>query len=261
MEVQLRPSKGAIRVFGQNVWNNPRVLSQIGYCPESDPFWSNLTGRQFVVFLARTSGMSGSTLKDAVEESIRLTGMTEHAGRTISEYSKGMRQRIKIAQALVHGPKLLILDEPFTGADPIGRHDIGNLFRALAEQGVDILISSHILHEVEALTKQILMINHGRIVAQGDIQTVRRALHNRPHAIRVRIDRPRRLAAQLAELDVVTGLTIAPPDGLTIETHSPEQVYERLTGLILDEDMKVREIAAADENLEAVFGYLTQRTG
>ena len=258
---QLRPSKGTIRVLGQKVWDNPAVLSQIGYCPEGDPFWSNLTGQQFVVFLARASGMSGRIMREAAQEAIRLTGMTENAGRAIKGYSKGMRQRIKVAQALVHGPRLLILDEPFTGADPVGRHELGNLFRALAEKGVDVLISSHILHEVEALTKQILLIDHGRIVAQGDIHAVRRTLHDRPHAIRVRVDDPRRLAIQLAGMDVVTGVRITASDCVMIETPSPDQVYGRLPGLLLRENMTVREIAAADESLEAVFGYLTQRTG
>jgi ABC-2 type transport system ATP-binding protein len=258
---QLRPSKGTIRVLGQKVWDNPAVLSQIGYCPEGDPFWSNLTGQQFVVLLARVSGMSGRMMREAAREAIHLTGMTENAGRAIKGYSKGMRQRIKVAQALVHGPRLLILDEPFTGADPVGRHELGNLFRALAEKGVDVLISSHILHEVEALTRQILLIDHGRIVAQGDIHAVRRTLHDRPHAIRVRVDDPRRLAIQLAGLDVVTGVRITASDCVMIETPSPDQVYGRLPELLLRENMTVREIAAADESLEAVFGYLTQRTG
>jgi ABC-2 type transport system ATP-binding protein len=258
---QLRPSKGAIRVLGRNVWNNPPVLSQIGYCPEGDPFWSSLTGRRFVAVLARISGLAGSGLRSAVGKAIELTGMTANADRAIRGYSKGMRQRIKIAQALVHSPTLLILDEPFTGADPVGRHDLGQLFRRLAESGVDILISSHVLHEVEALTKQILMIDHGRIVAQGDIQAVRRSMHERPHALRVCVDHPRRLAARLVELDAVSGVSVTAPDGLLIETPTPERVYERLSELILDESLQVREIAAADEDLEAVFGYLTQRSG
>ena len=258
---QLRPSKGTIRVLGQKVWNNPTVLSRIGYCPEGDAFWSNLTGCQFVVFLAKISGMSGPAMPKAAKEAVELTGMTENGGRAIKGYSKGMRQRIKIAQALVHGPELLILDEPFTGTDPVGRHELGNLLRTLADRGVDILISSHVLHEVEALTKQILMIDHGRIVAQGDIQTVRRTLHDRPHAIRVRVDHPRRLATQLAGMDVVAGLNITAPDSLIIETASPDQVYDRLPELILDANTTVHEIAAADESLEAVFGYLTQRSG
>ncbi len=257
---QLLPSMGRIRVFGQRSWNNPAVLSTIGYCPEGDPFWMNLSGRQFVSFLAKCSGMSFRARRKSVEDVIELTGMTAHAGRAIKGYSKGMRQRIKVAQALVHGPKLLILDEPFTGADPVGRHELGHLFRSLADQGVNILISSHVLHEVEALTNEILMIDHGRIVAHGDLHSVRRALHDRPHAIRVRLDEPRRLAAPLAAVEFVTGLKISGSDSLLIETPVPEQVFEQLPDLILREGLVVREISAADESLEALFGYLTQRS-
>jgi len=258
---QLRPSMGAIRIFGQSVWNNPSVLSRLGYCPEGDPFWSNVTGRRFVTFLARASGLSGAGLRRAVDKAIELTGMTEHADRTIHGYSKGMRQRIKIAQALVHGPKLLILDEPFTGADPVGRRDLGNLFRTLADEGVDVLVSSHILHEVETLTRQILMIDHGRIVAQGDVSTVRRTLHHRPHAIRVRLDQPRRLAARLAEMEVVVGLKITAPDTLIIQTPSPDRIYERVPELILANKLVLHELAASDESLEALFDYLTEPSG
>ena len=258
---QLRPSKGRIRVFGQRVWNNPAVLSRTGYCPEGDPFWSNLTGDQFVLLLARLSGLRGRVARRATQDAIELTGMTDHAGRAIRGYSKGMRQRIKIAQTLVHHPRLLILDEPFTGTDPVARHDLANLFRRLSEEDVDILISSHVLHEVEALTRQILMIDRGRIVAHGDLQSVRRTLRDRPHAIRVRVNHPRRLAAHLASVEVVTGLNVTSSDTLVVETSSPEQVYARLAELILDENLTVQEIGAADESLEALFGYLTQRSG
>ena len=256
---QLRPSKGTLRVLGQRPWDSPAVLSQIGYCPEGDPFWPNLTGRQFVRFLARASGLARGEAEEAALETIERTGMTEHMDRAVGTYSKGMRQRIKIAQALAHKPRLLILDEPLTGTDPIARHELSALLKDLVVGGVDILLSSHVLHEVEALTHQILMIDHGRIVAEGDLRAVRRQMHDRPHAIRVRVDQPRRLAAELSMMEAVTGLKVAGPDVLVIETASPEQVYDRLPELILDKQMSAREIAAADESLEAVFGYLTDR--
>lgn len=256
---QLRPSQGSIRVLGERPWDKPAVLSQIGYCPEGDPFWPNLTGRQFVRFLARASGLSSGEAEEAALETIELTGMTKDMDRPVGGYSKGMRQRIKIAQALAHKPRLLILDEPFTGADPVARHELTELLQRLAADGVDVLVSSHVLHEVEALTHQILMIDHGRIVAEGDLRVVRRQMHDRPHAIRVRVDQPRRLAAELASMEAVTGLKVAPPDTLIIETASPEQVYDRLPELILGHQMAAREIAAADDSLEAVFGYLTDR--
>jgi len=258
---QLGPSKGAIRVFGGSPWDNPRLLSRIGYCPEGDPFWSNLTGHQFVLFLAKVSGLHGGAARRAAAQAVERTGMSPHAGRAIRGYSKGMRQRIKIAQTLVHSPELLILDEPFTGTDPIARHELTHLFRELAAQGTNILVSSHVLHEVEALTRQILMIDHGRIVAQGDVQDVRRTLLDRPHVIRVRVDQPRKLASQLAGWEIVTGVSVPEPDTVLFETRSPEAAYERLTTLILEDGLTVREVAAADESLEAVFGYLTQRSG
>ena len=257
---QLRPSQGALRVFGRRPWNNPAVLSQIGFCPEGDSFWSNLTGRQFVRFLARLSGLSGRAATRAALEAIDLTGMRENMDRPIRGYSKGMRQRIKIAQSLAHKPRLLILDEPFTGADPVARHELANLFRKLASEGVDILISSHVLHEVEALTKRILMIDNGRIVAQGDLRTVRRQMRDRPHAIRVCLDQPRKLAAVLALRPEVSGLKLTGDDTLLIETTAPDQICDSLPGLLLERDIVAREITLADDSLEAVFGYLTDRT-
>jgi ABC-2 type transport system ATP-binding protein len=257
---QLRPSKGAIRVFGRSPWNTPAVLSRIGYCPEGDPFWYELTGYQYVSFLGRISGLGRREAREAALRVIGQTGMTESMHRTIKGYSKGMRQRIKVAQALVHRPRFLVLDEPFTGADPVGRRELADLLRALAADGVDILISSHVLHEVESLTKQILMIDRGRIVAEGSLHEVRRSLRDRPHAIRLRVDEPRKLAAPLARLDVVAGLRVIDTDTLIVETPAPEAVYDRLPELLLAEQIVVREIAAADESLEAVFGYLTDRS-
>ena len=258
---QLKPSMGTIRVFGQRVWNNPAVLSRIGYCPEGDPFWPNLTGRQFVRFLARMSGIGRAQANAAVEKAIARTDMLDNADRAIQGYSKGMRQRIKIAQALVHDPRLLILDEPFTGTDPVARHQLAELFGELASSGVDILVSSHVLHEVEALTSRIMMIDHGRIVAEGELHAIRRGMHDRPHAIRVRTDSPRPLAVRLAALEFVTALSIPDTETLIVNTPAPERLYDELPGLILDVGASVHEIAADDEDLEALFGFLTTRSG
>ena len=258
---QLKPSMGTIRVFGQRVWNKPAVLSRIGYCPEGDPFWPNLTGRQFVRFLARMSGIGRAQANAAVEKAIARTDMLDNADRAIQGYSKGMRQRIKIAQALVHDPRLLILDEPFTGTDPVARHQLRELFGELASSGVDILVSSHVLHEVEALTSRIMMIDHGRIVAQGELHAIRRGMHDRPHAIRVRTDSPRPLAVRLAALEFVTALSIPDTETLIVNTPAPEKLYDELPGLILDVGASVHEIAADDEDLEALFGFLTTRSG
>lgn len=254
---QLRPSTGSIRLLGRPVWNNPAVLSQLGYCPEGDIFWPELTGWEFVLFLARVSGLRGRAAQAAAREAIEWTGMREDMNRPIKGYSKGMRQRIKIAQALAHRPRMLILDEPFTGADPVARHELTMLFRRLADDGVSVLISSHVLHEVEALTRQILMIHHGRIVAEGDLHEVRRLMQDRPHAIRVRVSAPRRLAVDLVNWEIISSVHIVSADTLIIETAAPDQVYDRLPELILAKGLRPREIAAADASLEAVFEYLT----
>jgi ABC-2 type transport system ATP-binding protein len=257
---QLRPSQGAIRILGERPWDNPRVLRHVGYCPEGDRFWPRMTGYDFVHFLAKASGLRGAAARSAALDAIEATSMTPHMHRAIRGYSKGMRQRIKISQALAHRPALLILDEPFTGADPVARHDLADLFRRLAADGVDVLISSHVLHEVESLTRQILMIDRGRIVAEGDVRNVRKAMHNHPHAIRVRVDQPRRVAARLTDVPAVTGMKMPEGDTLMIETTDTAAVYDQVAEIALDEQLTVLEIAAADEGLEAVFGYLTERS-
>ncbi|HOO16896.1 MAG TPA: ABC transporter ATP-binding protein [Phycisphaerae bacterium] len=255
---QLRPSQGRIRVLGQRVWDNPRLLARLGYCPEGDPFWGAMTGWRYVLFLARLSGLRGAAAGAAAGTAIERVGMQEHMHRAIRGYSKGMRQRIKIAQALVHRPQLLILDEPLTGADPVSRHELTELLRALAAEGVDILVSSHVLHEVEALTRQILLIDHGRIVAEGELGAVRQQIHDRPHTIRIRVDDPRRLAAGVVPLPAVTGVKLLDGQTLAVETRAPDEVYAFVNGAAAEGRVNVQEIAAADESLEAVFGYLTE---
>jgi ABC-2 type transport system ATP-binding protein len=256
---QLRPSQGRLRVLGKRVWDNPRVLGRLGYCPEGDPFWPALTGWQYVLLLARIAGLRGAAARDATAAAIARVGMSPHMHRPIRGYSKGMRQRIKIAQALAHRPQLLILDEPLTGADPVSRHELTELFRALAADGIDIVISSHVLHEVEALTRQILLIDHGRIVAEGELGAVRRQIRDRPHTIRIRVDAPRKLAAVLSASPSVTGLKLIDGATLVVESTSPDDVYACVNAAVASENVTIREIAASDVSLEAVFGYLTEQ--
>lgn len=254
---QLRPSQGEIRVLGQRVWDNPRVLSRLGFCPEGDPFWPTMTGWQYVFFLAQLSGLSRREARLAAQTAIGRVGMAPHMQRAIRGYSKGMRQRIKIAQAIVHAPQLLILDEPLTGADPVSRHELTEIFRSLAAEGVHILVSSHVLHEIEVITRQILLIDHGRIVAEGELGAVRRQMHDHPHIIRIRADVPRTLAAALAPLNSVSGLKLLDAGALVVETTKPDEIYACVNRTAAAGDVVVREMAAMDESLEAVFGYLT----
>ncbi len=256
---QIRPCIGSMLVLGQRPWDNPNVLSRIGYCPEGDAYWPNVTGREFVRLCARLSGLGLRSARCATEHAIDRVGLTSASTRAVRTYSKGMRQRIKIAQALVHNPELLILDEPFIGADPVARHDMADLLCQLADDGMDILISSHILHEVEALTKQIIMIDHGRVVAEGNVRAVRSSLRNRPHTIRIRADKARIMAQALIRINEVVGLGLPDSNSLVVQTRDPQLIYKKVLEASLEHNVVLREMASADDNLEAVFGYLTNR--
>jgi len=220
---QLRPTEGVIRVFGEDPWNNPGLLKRIGYCPEHDAFWTFLTGHQFVSTLAGLSGMK--------------------------------RQRTKLAQALVHEPDLLVLDEPLSGTDPVGRHELMDLIQALGEEGKSVLVSSHVMHEVQAMTDRFLLLYGGRVLAAGDIQEIRRLLYEIPHRIRIVCDRPRELAGHLAGQPSVDGVQLD-ADELWVTTREPRELFALLPALTATTGVSVREMGSDDESLDAVFEYL-----
>src|SRR5262245_6094110 len=164
---QLYPSQGEVRVLGQKVWNNPGLNRFIGLCPEQDAFYEWMTGWDFVYTSARLGGLNRVEARAAAVRTLEAVGMTKHKDRVVRGYSKGMRQRTKLAQALVHDPEVLFLDEPFTGTDPLGRRDLMEIIRDLGAQGKSVLVSSHVLHEVQHLTPNIILLNRGRLVAEG----------------------------------------------------------------------------------------------
>jgi len=252
---QLRPTEGQIRIFGQDPWNNPGLLKRIGYCPEHDAFWKFLSGHQFVTTLAGLSGMGATESKLAAERVLERVGAREYMHHQISTYSKGMRQRTKLAQALVHDPDLLVLDEPLSGTDPVGRHELMDLIQELGEEGKSVLVSSHVMHEVQAMTGRFLLIYGGRILAAGEIQEIRRLMYEIPHKIRILCDRPRDLARHLAGQPSVDGVQI---DGeeLWVTTHEPRDLFAMLPGLTAETGVRVRELGSDDESLDAVFEYL-----
>ena len=256
---QLRPSMGGITVMGERPWNNPGLLSRIGYCPEGDSFWGGLTGTQFVTLLARLSGLDKPHARRAAERALELTGMTEHKGRRIAGYSRGMRQRVKVAQALAHNPELLVLDEPLAGTDPVGRAELISLFRQLADSGATVIVSSHILHEVEALTNNILLIDHGQLVAQGEVHEIRDLMEEQTRQVLVRTPDSRKLATLLAHKDYVATLDVRDGEALTVHTDDPNRLLEELPAILVDNGIACSEITSPDDNLEAVFGYLTER--
>jgi len=256
---QLRPSQGSVRVLGQTVWDNPALNRQIGLCPEQDAFYEWMTGLHFVRTCARLSGLRREAAS-AAKSALARVGMTEHMNRAIRGYSKGMRQRTKIAQALVHGPRVLFLDEPLSGTDPVARRDLVDVIRGLGAAGSTVLVSSHVLHEVQALTPNIVLLHRGRLVAEGHVRDIRDLIDQHPHRIVLVGDRPRALAARLAGCEDVVGIQFLDRDsGLLVETRQPDAFYSRLPALAREDGLALREVYSDDDNLEAVFKYLVNQ--
>ncbi len=255
---QLKPTTGRALVLGDSPFANPRVFRKLGYCPEIENNYDEMTGREFVTLLAHMGGLPSATLKARVSDSIETVGMTGAADRKIGGYSKGMRQRIKVAQGIVHDPEVLILDEPLNGLDPVGRRDISTLLHDLAARGKCIVISSHILYEVEQLTRNMLLMHKGRLMAQGDIYQIRGLIDSHPHHITITTDQARSLAKHLLDLPYILSAKFSAEDSrlLEIETHAPDQFYAQFPDIILEHGYTITNFESPDNNLEAVFKYL-----
>jgi ABC-2 type transport system ATP-binding protein len=257
---QLRPSQGTIRVLGQPVWNNPALNRSFGLCPEQDAFYEWMTGMDFVRTCARLSGMGRPAAQAAAETALALVGMTPNMHRAIRGYSKGMRQRTKLAQALVHEPRVLFLDEPLSGTDPIARRDLIDVIRGMGAAGRTVLVSSHVLHEVQALTPSIVLLHRGRLVAEGNVRDIRDLIDNHPHRIVLVSEGCRALAARLATCVDVDGIQFLDAEsGLLVQTRKPDTFYARLPALALEDGLAIREVYSEDDNLEAVFKYLVNK--
>jgi ABC-2 type transport system ATP-binding protein len=254
---QLRPSQGEVRVLGRRPWSNAALNRSIGLCPEQDAFYEWMTGWDFVHTCARLSGLVGRSARTAAERALERVGMIEHMGRPIRGYSKGMRQRTKVAQALVHDPLVLFLDEPLSGTDPLARHDLIELVRRLGAEGRSVIVSSHVLHEVEALTSNIVLLNRGKLVAEGNVRQIRDLIDKHPHRIVLAARDARDLAARLVRFPDVVGLELGRPDGsILVETRSPDVFYGRLPEMSLGNGSAIERVYSDDDNLEAVFKYL-----
>lgn len=259
MAGQLKLSKGNLTVFGEPVRNNPKLYYRIGFCPEQDAFYDRMSGFKFVLNLALLTGYSKEEAAERAVEAIKLVDMMEAKDKKISAYSKGMRQRIKFAQALVHEPDLLFLDEPLSGMDAIGRRRTINLIKELGADGKTVIVSSHILHEIEAMTNNILLINHGRILAEGNVHEIRELIDEHPHNVYINCDKPRLLSSILINYEDVASVKLDVEDsGIVIETVKPDDFYSRLPTIILENDIKVENIHSPDDNLQAVFQYLVE---
>ena len=257
---QLKPSKGAVKVLGEAIWRNPHLYFQIGFCPEQDAFYERMTGLEWVRALVRLNGLSEKEADDAARKALTAVDLMEAADKKIGAYSKGMRQRVKMAQALVHDPQLLILDEPLSGMDPIGRRKTIRLIRDWGRAGKSVIVSSHILHEIESMTSNILLINNGRILAEGDVHQIRELIDEHPHTVYVRAEDPRRIAREFinATTDDVRSLKFE-PGAVVVETGKPDAFYARLTEIAASGEFgAIDEVTSPDDNLQAVFQYLVK---
>jgi ABC-2 type transport system ATP-binding protein len=255
---QLMPSKGALTVLGAPIWGNPAAYTRIGFCPEQDSFYERMTGLEWVSALVRLNGYTSAEAKDAALRALEAVDLVPAADKKIGAYSKGMRQRVKLAQALVHDPDLLILDEPLTGMDPLMRRRTIRIIRDWARDGRSVLVSSRILHEVEAMTSNVLLINNGRILAEGDVHDIRALIDHHPHTVHIRAERPRELARECLSYAYVRSLRFE-ADALVVETDAPDTFYTQLTLLASEETFgRIDEVTSPDDNLAAVFGYLVK---
>jgi ABC-2 type transport system ATP-binding protein len=258
LTAQLKPSKGTITVLGEPVWGNPRIFFRIGFCPEQDAFYDRMTGLEWVAGLVRLNGLGEQASLAAARAALERVDLMDAADKKIGSYSKGMRQRVKLAQALAHDPELLILDEPLSGMDPIARRRTIRLIKEWAREGRSVLVSSHILHEIEAMTSSILLINNGRILAEGDVHQIRELIDEHPHTVHVRAAKPRDLARDFLTRDDVLSLKLE-QGAIVVETSKPDSFYRYLTELAAEGRAgEITEVTSPDDNLQAVFKFLVK---
>jgi ABC-2 type transport system ATP-binding protein len=252
---QLRPDLGSVQVCGHDAWS-AQAKRHVGYSPDNDTFYEEMSGRQFVEALARLSGFPRAEARRRTQATLELVGMTGPAERRLRGYSKGMRQRIKLAQALVHDPELLILDEPLSGIDPIGRQDFIALFRRLAEQNKCLLVSSHELEELEKLTDHVAIMARGRIAAVGTVGKIRELLDDHPLSILIASDQPRELAGVLLRLGDVVGVDLQDGGKLVVQARNPRRFFGDFARLVLEENYQIDHLETLDDSTHAVLGYL-----
>jgi ABC-2 type transport system ATP-binding protein len=253
----IRPTQGEIRVLGIAPDHPEKLCRLTGYCAQYDAFPKGLTGYQFIYSYLRVFGMSHAECDQRTVAALQMVGLSDAANRTVAAYSKGMRQRIKLAQAIAHDPQVVVLDEPLNGLDPLARSEAIALFRQWGEKGRHVIVSSHILHEVDQISDQVILLSQGYVVAEGQIQDVRSEVKDQPMQILVRCDRPSMLAARLFQQDHVVEAKIhADGKGLLLRTKDADSFYLLLNRVILDSGLEVESVAPADDDVNSVYQYL-----
>ena len=259
----IRPSRGRISVLGMTPDQPEELFRKVGYAAQYDAFPPGLTGYQFIESYLRVHGYGAKQAEAMAWKAIERVGLVEAAKRKVAGYSKGMRQRIRLAQALAHEPAVMVLDEPLNGLDPMARAEVIDLFRELAEGGLHVIVSSHILHEVDLISDQVVLINGGYIVAEGDIGDVRDEMEEEhPVQVLVRCDRPSLLASKVFEQDhVVEARILDNGQGLLVRTRDADNFHLVLNEIVMSTGLAVEGVAPADSDVNAVYQYLIGSNG
>jgi len=252
----VQPSCGEIRILGITPSEPQKLFRLVGYASQFDSFPRGLTGYQFIYFFLRLFGYSAADCAQRTEKAIDGVRLGDAAGRKVAGYSKGMRQRIRLAQAIAHDPRVLVLDEPLNGLDPLVRSETIALFRRFAAEGRHVIVSSHVLHEVDMISDQVILLSGGYVVAEGQISGVRSEIHERPMQILIRCDQPSLMASKVFEQDhVVEAQLLADGSGLLVKTRDAARFYRLLNQLALG-GIRIEGVAPADDNVNSVYEYL-----
>jgi len=253
---RLKPNQGSVRLFGVDPWSDTTPYRRVGYVSESERLYDWMTGLDFVTTLARLHGMTREEATERSAHVLDFVGLADVMHKELGKYSKGMRQRVKIAHALVHDPDLIILDEPLHGCDPIARTSVMSVIRELGNQGKTVLVSSHILEEIERITEQIVILHNGRLLAIGNLHAIRDLLDRHPHRILIRCEDPRSLAALFIKEDPVYGVRFPSEGELEIQTNNLSAAHSLLPSLVVESGQAISTIENPDDNLESLLGYL-----
>jgi ABC-2 type transport system ATP-binding protein len=253
----VRPSRGKVRVLGISPDRPEALFRKVGYCTQFDAFPRGVTGRSFLQDWLALHGVTKAEARRLAGDALERVGMTESADRKVAGYSKGMRQRVRLALALCHRPEVLVLDEPLNGLDPMARAESLVLFQALGREGLHVIVSSHILHEVDKVSDHVVLLSHGYVVAEGQIHGVRSEVSEHPMQILVRCGRPHLLAARLfAEEHVVEARLHPDGGGLLVRTRDAAAFHRLLNRIVLDAPIDLEAVAPADDDVNAVYQYL-----
>ena len=258
----LRPTRGSVTVLGIKTDQPELLFRNVGYCTQFDSFPRGATGREFITAFLLVHGFERKRADDLCNAALAQVNLLEAADRKVAAYSKGMRQRIRLAQAIAHEPKVLILDEPLNGLDPMVRAETIGLFRKLAADGLYVIISSHILHEVDMMSDRVVLLNNGYIVAEGNIHGVRDEMEEHPMQILIRCDQPSKLAAFVFAQDhVVEARLHEDRGGLFVKTRDADRFYLLLNQMVADGEINLESVAPVDDDLSAVYQYLIGSEG